>query len=72
MEIVEAVRTSKTIDSNRQFYGIYGRLPRHCWSEDSQYLFFSTPQKNNIVSYIVNISKLLSITDLMRQYFLAI
>lgn len=50
---------SKTINHNRQFYGIYGRLPRRCWSDDSQYLFFSTPQKNNVVSYIVNISKLL-------------
>ncbi|TGZ46657.1 acylamino-acid-releasing enzyme isoform X1 [Temnothorax longispinosus] len=55
-EIVEAVRTSKTINQNRQFYGIYGRLPRRCWSDDSQYLFFSTPQRNNIVSYIVNIT----------------
>lgn len=54
-EIVEAVRMSKTINHNRQFYGIYGRLPRRCWSDDSQYLFFSTPQKNNVVSYIVNI-----------------
>lgn len=55
VEIVEAVRTSKTINHNKQFYGIYGRLPRRCWSDDSQYLFFSTPQRNNIVSYVVNI-----------------
>ncbi|KAG5334733.1 ACPH enzyme, partial [Acromyrmex charruanus] len=55
IEIVEAVRMSKTINSNKQFYGIYGRLPRRCWSDDSQYLFFSTAQKNNLVSYIVNI-----------------
>ncbi|KAL0100888.1 hypothetical protein PUN28_019344 [Cardiocondyla obscurior] len=55
VEIVEPVKTSKTINHNKQFYGIYGRLPRRCWSDDSQYFFFSTPQRNNIVSYIVNI-----------------
>ncbi|XP_011870317.1 PREDICTED: acylamino-acid-releasing enzyme-like isoform X2 [Vollenhovia emeryi] len=55
IELVEAVRTSKLINRNKEFYGIYGRLPRRCWSRCSQYLFFSTPQKNNIVSYILNI-----------------
>ncbi|GAB1863765.1 Acylamino-acid-releasing enzyme [Camponotus japonicus] len=54
-QIVDIVQMSKTINHNRHFYGIYGRLPHHCWSDDSQYLFFSTPQRNNIVSYIVNI-----------------
>ncbi|EFN63061.1 Acylamino-acid-releasing enzyme [Camponotus floridanus] len=54
-QIVEIVQMSKTINHNKHFYGIYGRLPYHCWSDDSQYLFFSTPQRNNIVSYIVNI-----------------
>ncbi|XP_012538169.2 acylamino-acid-releasing enzyme isoform X3 [Monomorium pharaonis] len=56
IEIVEAVRTSKIINHGKQFYGIYARLPRRCWSNDSEYLFFSTPQRNNIVSYIVNIN----------------
>ncbi|XP_020296505.1 acylamino-acid-releasing enzyme-like isoform X2 [Pseudomyrmex gracilis] len=54
-EIVEVVEMSKTIKNNKKFYGIYRRLSRRCWSDDSQYLFFSTPQRNNIVSYIVNI-----------------
>jgi len=48
---------SKTINNGKQFYGMYGRLPHHCWTEDSQHLIFSTPQKTNIISYIVNISK---------------
>ncbi|XP_014477791.1 PREDICTED: acylamino-acid-releasing enzyme-like isoform X2 [Dinoponera quadriceps] len=52
--IVDIVQTSETIKKNKQFYGIYGRLPDRCWSDD-EHLFFSTPQKNNIFSYIVNI-----------------
>lgn len=47
----------KQIINGKHFYGIYNRLPRRCWSDDSQYLFFSTTQRNNIVSYILNISK---------------
>ncbi|EZA54140.1 acylamino-acid-releasing enzyme isoform X2 [Ooceraea biroi] len=62
-EIVEVVRTSKEINNGRQFYGIYGRLPNRCWTEDSQYLIFSTPQKMNIVSYIVNL-KTKAITEI--------
>ncbi|XP_067204880.1 acylamino-acid-releasing enzyme-like isoform X2 [Linepithema humile] len=45
----------KQIINGKHFYGIYGRLPRRCWSDGSQYLFFSTTQRNNIVSYILNI-----------------
>ncbi|XP_011141861.1 acylamino-acid-releasing enzyme isoform X2 [Harpegnathos saltator] len=52
--IVDIVQTSETIKKNKQFYGIYGRLSDRCWSDD-EHLFFSTPQKNNIFSYIVNI-----------------
>ncbi|XP_032676975.1 acylamino-acid-releasing enzyme-like isoform X2 [Odontomachus brunneus] len=52
--IVDIVQTSNTIKKEKQFYGIYGRLVDRCWSDD-EHLFFSTPQKNNIFSYIVNI-----------------
>lgn len=53
---MDIVRTSETIKKNKQFYGMYGRLTDRCWSDD-EHLFFSTAQKNNIFSYIVNISK---------------
>ncbi|KAH0948413.1 hypothetical protein HN011_002804 [Eciton burchellii] len=62
-EIIEVVEMSKTINNGKQFYGIYSRLPHRCWTEDSQYLIFSTPQKTNIISYIVNI-KTKAITEI--------
>ncbi|KZC05654.1 Acylamino-acid-releasing enzyme, partial [Dufourea novaeangliae] len=54
--LVDIVSTNIAIKNTEQFYGLYGRLPRRCWSNDSQYIFLSTPQQNNIRSYIIDIS----------------
>ncbi|XP_076752190.1 acylamino-acid-releasing enzyme isoform X2 [Xylocopa sonorina] len=52
--LVDIVSSSIPTQNGSQFYGIYGQLPHRCWSADSQYIFLSTPQQNNIRSYIVN------------------
>ncbi|XP_015439010.1 PREDICTED: acylamino-acid-releasing enzyme-like isoform X2 [Dufourea novaeangliae] len=54
--LVDIVSTNIAIKNTEQFYGLYGRLPRRCWSNDSQYIFLSTPQQNNIRSYIIDIN----------------
>lgn len=61
--LVDIVQTSRTIERNKQFYGIYGRLPRRCWIKNESYLLFSTPQRNKISSYVVNI-KTKNITEI--------
>lgn len=53
-ELVEVVRTSKPINNGKQFHGIYSRLPNRCWTEDSQYIIFSTQQRAHVISYILN------------------
>ncbi|XP_058788813.1 acylamino-acid-releasing enzyme-like [Phymastichus coffea] len=54
--VVDLVKTNITIEKNKQFYGFYGQtIPKRCWSNDSNYLFLSTPQRSNIKSYIVNL-----------------
>lgn len=52
--LIDIVNTDITINNEKVFYGLYGRLPQRCWSKDSQYLFLSTPQRTNIRSYIFN------------------
>ncbi|XP_078036139.1 acylamino-acid-releasing enzyme isoform X1 [Augochlora pura] len=52
--LVDVVPSSIAIKNSKQFHGLYGRLPRRCWSNDSEYIFLSTPQENNIRSYIVD------------------
>ncbi|CAK9801993.1 Acylamino-acid-releasing enzyme [Anthophora plagiata] len=53
--LVDIVESSIPIQNAEKFYGLYGRLPRRCWSNDSRYIFLSTPQQNNTRSYIINI-----------------
>ncbi|XP_043675142.1 acylamino-acid-releasing enzyme-like isoform X1 [Vespula pensylvanica] len=53
--LVDIVDTNTIINNGKVFYGLYGRLPQRCWSEDCQYLFLSTPQQTNIRSYIIDI-----------------
>ncbi|XP_031836700.1 acylamino-acid-releasing enzyme [Nomia melanderi] len=64
--LVDIVPTSIAIKNSKQFYGLYGRLPRRCWSNDSQYIFLSTPQQNNIRSYVVDI-KAKTITEIQND-----
>ncbi|XP_074102396.1 acylamino-acid-releasing enzyme isoform X1 [Cotesia typhae] len=53
--LIDVVPKSITIESNKQFYGVYNRvLPCRCWSSDSRYLFFSNPQRSNVQSYILD------------------
>lgn len=59
--VVDLVKTNITIDKDKKFYGFYGQtIPKRCWSNDSNYLFLSTPQRSNIKSYIVNLGKFTS------------
>lgn len=54
--IIDYVDDGMKISNDKIFYGLYGRsLAQRCWSPDSQYVFLSSPQKNTIKSYIVNI-----------------
>ncbi|CAD6208349.1 GSCOCG00003355001-RA-CDS [Cotesia congregata] len=56
--LIDVVPKSITIESNKQFYGVYNRvLPRRCWSSDSRYLFFSNPQRSNVQSYILDMGR---------------
>nr|XP_012139802.1 PREDICTED: acylamino-acid-releasing enzyme-like isoform X1 [Megachile rotundata] len=52
--LVDIVQTSVSIKNAKDFYGLYGRLSRRCWSSDSRYILFSTPQQNSIHSYILD------------------
>ncbi|XP_031781597.1 acylamino-acid-releasing enzyme isoform X1 [Nasonia vitripennis] len=54
--VVDLVKTNITIANDKKFYGFYGQtIPKRCWSNDSQYLFLSTPQRSEIKSYVVNL-----------------
>ncbi|XP_043258175.1 acylamino-acid-releasing enzyme-like [Colletes gigas] len=64
--LVDIVHTCISIKNSEQFYGFYGRLPRRCWSSDSQYIFLSSPQQNNTRSYIVDI-KTKTITEIQND-----
>ncbi|XP_043598877.1 acylamino-acid-releasing enzyme-like isoform X3 [Bombus pyrosoma] len=64
--LVDIVNSSIPIQNAEKFYGLYGRLPRQCWSTDSQYIFLSTTQQNNIRSYIIN-RKTKTITEIQND-----
>ncbi|XP_076680361.1 acylamino-acid-releasing enzyme isoform X2 [Andrena cerasifolii] len=64
--LVDIVQTSVPIKNNERFYGLYGRLPRRCWSSDSRYIFLSTPQQNTTRSYIID-TKTKSVTDILND-----
>ncbi|XP_014209159.1 acylamino-acid-releasing enzyme [Copidosoma floridanum] len=54
--LVDLVKTNVIIANNKKFYGLYnGALPKRCWSDDSKYIFLSTPQRSTVKSYIVNL-----------------
>ncbi|XP_014217737.1 acylamino-acid-releasing enzyme-like [Copidosoma floridanum] len=54
--VVDVVKTSMTIANDKVFYGFYGQsIPKRCWSNDSEHLFLSTPQRSSIKSYVVNL-----------------
>ncbi|XP_043269367.1 acylamino-acid-releasing enzyme-like isoform X2 [Venturia canescens] len=56
--LVDIVRNNKTINFGKKFYGLFNRgFPKRCWSSDSSYLFFSTPQRLVVRSYALNIEK---------------
>ncbi|XP_043497598.1 acylamino-acid-releasing enzyme-like isoform X1 [Polistes fuscatus] len=52
--ITDIIDSVKTIHNEKLFYGIYGRLPQRCWSKDGRYLFYSTAQRTNIRSYVID------------------
>lgn len=52
--ITDIIDSGKTIHNEKLFYGIYGRLPQRCWSKDGRYLFYSTAQRTNIRSYVID------------------
>ncbi|XP_028027896.1 acylamino-acid-releasing enzyme-like isoform X1 [Bombyx mandarina] len=54
--IVDLVQTVTRTDDGRDFHGIYSQsLPARCFSKDGKRIVFSTPQKNEIRSYVVDI-----------------
>lgn len=54
--LIDVVPDCVTIAQEKKFYGIYTKsLPRRCFSNDSLYVFLSTPQKYSIKSYMVNL-----------------
>ncbi|KAI4497982.1 hypothetical protein M0802_006806 [Mischocyttarus mexicanus] len=55
--IVDIVDSGKTIHDEKLFYGIYGKLPQRCFSKDGRYLFYSTTQRTNIRSYVIDIEE---------------
>ena len=64
--LVDIVQTSVPIKNAERFYGLYGRLPRRCWSRNSQYIFLSTPQQNTTHSYIID-TKTKTVTDILND-----
>ncbi|XP_046143454.1 acylamino-acid-releasing enzyme-like isoform X1 [Osmia bicornis bicornis] len=64
--LVDVVHKSIPIKNAKHFYGLYGRLPRRCWSNNSQYIFLTTPQQNNSLSYIVD-TKTKTITEIVND-----
>ncbi|XP_034230379.1 acylamino-acid-releasing enzyme-like isoform X2 [Thrips palmi] len=56
LPIIGLVNSQTSIANGRPFYGIYAsRLPKRCWSMDSQRVLFSTPQLCRVASYVVDI-----------------
>ncbi|KAK0171369.1 hypothetical protein PV328_009110 [Microctonus aethiopoides] len=54
--LIDIVRQSINIDKGKLFYGLYNqKISQNCWSNDSKYLFFKTPQRSNVRSYALNI-----------------
>ncbi|KAL7300788.1 hypothetical protein TKK_0006762 [Trichogramma kaykai] len=54
--LIDVVDTHITIANKSKFYGVYNQnFPKRCWSEDSKFLFFTTPQRNTFKSYSVNL-----------------
>lgn len=54
--LVDNVKKFTEINKNKKFYGLYNQsFPKRCWSDDSKYLFFSTPQRSSVKSYFVNL-----------------
>lgn len=54
--LIDIVPDCITIAHEKKFYGLYNRnLPRRCFSNDSLYVFLSSPQRYNIKSYMVNL-----------------
>ncbi|XP_058810681.1 acylamino-acid-releasing enzyme-like isoform X2 [Phymastichus coffea] len=53
--LVDTVKTHVNISGDKKFYGLYNQnLPVRCWSEDSRYIFLSTPQRFNVTSYVID------------------
>ncbi|XP_015187684.1 PREDICTED: acylamino-acid-releasing enzyme-like isoform X2 [Polistes dominula] len=55
--ITDIIDSGRTIHNEKLFYGIYGRLPQRCWSKDGRYLFYSTAQRTNIRSYVIDMEE---------------
>lgn len=54
--LIDLVNNKTSILNGRSFYGIYAqRLPRRCFSSDSQRVLFSTNQPCRVASYVVDI-----------------
>ncbi|CAH0380728.1 unnamed protein product [Bemisia tabaci] len=54
--IFDIVSHQKTICNNNVFYGVFcDSLPKRCFSKDSKYVVFSTEQKFQVSSYILDI-----------------
>ncbi|XP_033231496.1 acylamino-acid-releasing enzyme-like [Belonocnema kinseyi] len=54
--LIDVVPVCKKIANDKLFYGLYNRsLSRRCFSNDSLYVFLSTPQRHTIKSYMVNV-----------------
>ncbi|XP_046959619.1 acylamino-acid-releasing enzyme-like [Vanessa cardui] len=65
--VIDIVQNSKDICNEETFYGIYCQgLPRKCFSSDGKRLIFSTPQQNEIRSYVVDIESG-DITDISNK-----
>lgn len=55
--VIDLVKSQIKIVNGKLFNGIYSlKLPHRCWSTDSNRLFFSTPQRFRVISYVVDIS----------------
>ncbi|XP_066583990.1 acylamino-acid-releasing enzyme-like [Prorops nasuta] len=52
--IIDSVETAIKINHGKQFTGLYGRLPKYCWCNESRYIFWSTQQKSNVRSYFID------------------
>ncbi|XP_051153691.1 acylamino-acid-releasing enzyme-like [Leptopilina boulardi] len=54
--LIDIVPNCISIAHDKKFCGLYTRsLPRRCFSNDSMYVFLSSPQQYNVKSYMVNL-----------------